>query len=176
MRLITIDMESPLTMKKLEALLSNSQIKAQFFSLGYGIFRVYSKAYNEYGNFYDPTDPSGKRYNDFKEADEDVRYINGKNGGKALLKYWFEMNKDYVNKERFGRFYYRVKYLEKMLIDNKLLQDFVYNELVTEFLANLSSDENLSKYNFNGESGKILAAYIEALESVYKLYIEKALN
>ncbi|MCL4396856.1 hypothetical protein M1494_00730 [Candidatus Parvarchaeota archaeon] len=179
MKLITVDMEKPLTMKKLEALLSNSQIKAQFFNLGYGVFRAYSKAYKEYGNFYDPSDPSGKRYNDFKEADEDVRYINNKNGGKALLRYWFETNKDYVDRKLLGRFYNRVKYLEGMLVDNKLLQEFVYSELVVEFLANLSSEESFKNYSFkdfNDGRERILPAYIEALESVYKLYIQKSLN
>ncbi|MGC8533684.1 MAG: hypothetical protein ACP5MV_03615 [Candidatus Parvarchaeum sp.] len=172
-------MENPLTMKKLEAILSNSQIKAQFFSLGYGVFRVYSKAYQDYGNFYDPTDESGKRYNDFKEADEDARYINKRNGGKALLRYWFESNKDYVDRRLFGKFYNRVKYLEKMLVDNKLLEDFVYSELVVEFLANLTSKESFKEYSFNDfndERKKILPAYIKALESVYKLYIQKALE
>ncbi len=179
MNSIMVDMEKPLTMKKLEALLSNSQIKAQFFSLGYGIFMIYSKAYREYGNFYDYTDTSGKRYNDFKEADDDARYINAKNGGKALLRYWLESNKDYINRELFGRFYNRVNYLEGMLIENKLLQEFVYSELVVEFLANLSPDKNFKKYNFkrfkDGRE-KILPAYIEALESVYRLYIQKVLK
>lgn len=174
-----ISMENPLTMKKLEAILSNSQIKAQFFNLGYGIFKVYSKAYQDYGNFYDPSDKSGKRYNDFKEADEDARYINEKNGGKALLRYWFENNRDYVDRKLFGKFYNRVKYLEKMLVDNKLLEDFVYSELVVEFIANLASNESFKEYGFNDfKDGRerILPAYIKALEAVYKLYIQKALN
>ncbi len=171
-------MEKPLTMDKLEELLSNSQLKAQFFNLGYGVFHMYTKAYQKYGNFHDSTDPTGKRYGDFKEADEDFRYLNGKNGGKALLKYWFDTNKDYINKKLFGMYYPRVKYLEDRLINNKFLQEFIYNELLVEFFANLSSDGLLSKYDFNEfKDGreKILSAYMEALESVYKLYIRSAL-
>ena len=66
-----------------------------------------------------------------------------------------------------------------MLVDNKLLQEFVYSELVVEFIANLASDERFKEYGFdqfNDGREKILPAYIKALESVYKLYIQKALN
>lgn len=172
-------MEEPLNMEKLEELLSNSQIKTQFFGLGYGIFNVYLRAYKNYGNFYDPLDPTGKRYGDFREADDDIRYINGKNGGRALLRYWFDMNRDYVDKRLFGNHYKKVKHLESMLIDNRLLQDFVYNELVVEFLANVNSDGISVKYDFGGSTdgkSRLLSSYVEALESVYRLYIQKALN
>jgi hypothetical protein len=174
-----VDMEKQLTMKGLEALLSNSQIKAQFFNFGYGVLRLYLKAYQEYGNFYDYTDSSKKRYNDFKEVEEDIKYINGRKEGKELLEYWFESNKDYINRKIFGKFYHRVKYLEEILIDNKLLQDLVSKELVVEFIANIS----LNKYSnnsvvkdLNNEKENVLTSYIEALESVYRLYIQKALT
>ncbi len=175
-------MEKPLTMKKLEELLSGSQITAQFYNLGYGLFNVYLKIYQRYGEFDDPTDSSGKRFNDFKEAMEDIKYIKRRNGGRALLDYWFLLKKDYVNERLFDKYKDRVKYLEGRLIDNRLMSEFVYNELIVKFLefVDLSyNDELVTKYNFDRypDGRKIIfPAYLEALESVYKLYIQKALE
>ena len=173
------ELGEPLTMTVLEEILSNSQVKAQFFSLGYGIFNMYKRAYDHYGAFQDPTDTTKNRYNDFKEADEDIKYIRRKNGGKALLKYWFNTNRECVDKMLFGDYYKKVRQLEKMLIDNPMLKEFVYNELIVEFLSNISNDALVTKYSFDdldSERARIMSGYIMALESVYHLYIQKTIH
>lgn len=173
------ELQEPLTMKGLEAILANSQVKAQFFSLGYGIFNMYRRAYTRYGAFIDPTDTAKTRYENFKEADEDIKYLRKKNGGKALLKYWFNVNRECVDKRIFGKHYKTVKQLEKMLIDNPLIKDFAYRELAVVFLSNLSQGAIITKYSFDHlDEGiaRIATSYIMALESVYKLYVNKAVN
>lgn len=174
-------MEEPFTMNRLEDLLSASQIKTQFFNFGFGLFNVYLRAYKKYGDFNDPTDSTGKRYSDFTEVQEDIEYINERNGGKSLLRYWLETNKRYVGKNLFGKYHKRVNYLEKALIENRGISDFVYTELITEFLSliSLSGEQLISKYDFasfKDERRLVFPAYIEALESVYRLYIQDALK
>lgn len=173
--------DNPLTMDKLEEILSASQIKAQFFEFGYGIFNVYMTGYRKYGDFHDPYDSEERRYMDFMEAYEDMVYIQHRNGGKALLKRWFSLNRNYIGKRLFGSKYKRVKLLEKMLIDNVMLKDFVYNELTTEFFNYLKvSGEALNKGSVNIFTDKnkerVLWAYKQALESVYRLYIQKSIS
>ena len=172
-------MEEPLTMKKLEELLADSQIKAQFYNFGWGLFSIYFSTYKKYGNFNDPTDGTGRRFDDFKEVAEDIDYINSRNGGRALLERWFSDNKGYLNRKLFGRHAERVNYLEKRLIENRFLRDFVLNELTAEFLGFVaigSDGELYTKYGFDtykDERSVIFPAYLEALEAVYRLYILK---
>ena len=165
--------DNPMTMDKLEEILSDSQIKAKFFEFGYGIFTVYRYAYKKFGKFEDPYDNDFKRYGAFAEAEDDIKYIESKNGGKSLLKKWFDDNREYIDRRIFGRYYYSIRNIEKMLIDNRIISDFVYNELTANFLNFLfvSSESNGRKdYKEN-----IVMAYKKALESVYRLYIQKAL-
>ena len=90
-----------------------------------------------------------------------------------MLKKWFDDNREYIDRRIFGRYYYSIRNIEKMLIDNRIISDFVYNELTANFLNFLfvSSESNGRKdYKEN-----IVMAYKKALESVYRLYIQKAL-
>lgn len=174
-------MKESFTEDKLEELLSDSQIKAQFFNFGRGLFTVYLKTYEKYGDFNDPTDSTERRYSDFMEVREDMRYITGRTGGESLLNGWFEGNKEYVGKMLFGKHYDRVAYLERILIENKKINEFVYSELITEFLRFVSAPNERAalKYDFSGfidARAVIFPAYIEALESVYRLYIQDALK
>jgi len=168
-------MGEPLTKEKLEDVLSGSEIKSRFFELGYGLFNVYLNAYEKYGKLSYPYDPDDKLYGDFMEVKEDIDYIQRMNGGKAMLNYWFSENRDYLGKRIFGKKYDRVRAMEKMLIDNPMLKDFVYNELVSQYL---SFFKDISEKDNTIDKGNRTAfkAYEKALNYVYDLYIRKAIS
>ncbi len=160
--------DEQMTEYRLEAILSNSQVKSQFFELGYGIFNLYRNVYEKYGEILYPHDDE-RRYQNFMEAEEDINYIERKNGGKSLLNQWFESNRDYIGSRLFGKNYEKVKQLERTLLDNKAINSLVSEDLSSEFLKFMAIGESDNK-SVKEEKNNLIRAYKQALESIYRLY------
>ncbi len=176
---------------RLEDILSSSEIKSQFYSMGYGLFTLYSFLYTKFGYVEDTTGESRDRFNRFKEAGEDVIEINRIYGGAAVLRYWLDSNADDINKRVYGDKAWKVNQMERKTIRNPMIKNLVYTDLAFEFMKTLI---NLSKkkytdtredvvvkrtgvtlghvYNKNTARGLDLLkeAYFTALNHIHNLY------
>ncbi len=177
--------------EKLEKILSSSEIKNQFYTLGYGLYNIYDYIYNRFGYFQDFTEDSDRRFQDFKEALEDKAEIINSYSGAVMLRYWMDMNADSINERLYGDRAELINRMERKTIRNPLMMDFTRIELAIKFMetlvkygdggheeitddVQLKNNERIVGHVYDKKSPKgidlLKDVYYEALKRTYTMY------